>query len=237
MSGVLMIVAGLALLVATWAAWTGRWRGWAAWAGPPFYNFPITWMPGFGIFLVGGGLHELGVSDAVALPPAALGLFGGPLLFFFAPRKWWGPRWYRERKPTTILLGNPRAADAVSTVIEGTATGGRGLRRRLVALWQATRVDDGRAVRGHLALYPTAIAFQDGEGREGYAVIRQSDLRDVRVEGDELVLDAGRSSVMRVHVRAPERRARKIAATLRPGGAHAGARRSAATDANRLQPL
>jgi len=93
--GVVATLIGLVALVASYRAWTGRWRSWVGTRQDPA---PITLYPGLAAGTFMGGLGNLGLLSGDS--PIAMVLFliliVGFLFSFRAPR-WWGPRWYRER--------------------------------------------------------------------------------------------------------------------------------------------
>lgn len=90
-------IAGVVLLILTWACWTGRWRAWAE--SPLAGSRPllIAGTSGFAVF-------GLSYPFWVLLPPPAGGavfgvgwfaLIAGILLMLWSPQ-WFGPRWFRE---------------------------------------------------------------------------------------------------------------------------------------------
>jgi hypothetical protein len=97
-SGVVATLWGVGSLVASYRAWTGRWRSWVGTRQEPY---PITLYPAMGAGALMGGLGTLGVlsSDSPIAVVLFVVLMVGLVLSFVTP-KWWGPRWYRERERT-----------------------------------------------------------------------------------------------------------------------------------------
>jgi hypothetical protein len=93
--GVVAAVVGVAALVATYRAWTGRWR---SWVGTRQDALVITLYPGAGAGFLVSGLGTLGLFSGTS-PVATIGFLVMTVGFLFSFRtpKWWGPRWYRER--------------------------------------------------------------------------------------------------------------------------------------------
>jgi hypothetical protein len=174
------IAVGIALLVATGLCWSGRWRAWARVAALP--AVPITLVPGIGLCLVLtgiGGLAGAGVRGAF-YAPALLAATVGIVLALWDP-DWWGPRWFRQRDREYDLSVPINAAIASSVRNElGSASSEAVVRARLgqepVARWRAHLVTDDHErpsamqrigiVRGHLLLYPEAIAFAADAGED-----------------------------------------------------------------------
>jgi hypothetical protein len=94
-AGIVATLFGVALVVATYRAWTGRWR---SWVGTRQDALVITLYPGAGAGFLLGGLGTLGViPDDSPIGMVLLLILIVGLLFSFWTPKWWGPRWYRER--------------------------------------------------------------------------------------------------------------------------------------------
>jgi hypothetical protein len=204
------IAVGIVLLAVAWLCWSGRWRSWSRIAVLP--SMPITLAPGLGLclVLVGiGGLAPAGARGAF-YAPALLAATAGIVLALWEPR-WWGPRWYRERD-RQFDLSVPINAAIASSVRSGpgSASSEAVVRDRLghepLARWRAHLVSDEHdrpsamqrigVVRGHLLLYPGAIAFA-------------ADVREDRVRGAPVVVivPAGRLTA-----------ARRVSAGTRPDG-------------------
>jgi hypothetical protein len=144
-------------------------------------SVPITLAPGLGLCLVMIGVGGF-MPSAVGGVFYALGLIAataGIILAFWDPA-WWGPRWFREREREFDLSVPINAAVASSVRSDrGGASSEALVRRRLgdepIARWRAHLVTDEHArpsamqrigvVRGHVMLYPEAIAFA-ADGRE-----------------------------------------------------------------------
>jgi hypothetical protein len=180
---VVPILIGVALLGSGVAAWTGYWRRWAAWDGPPAYNGPITIVPGLGLFMIGATLAYEGVGQPVVDVVAVVGLLAGLALYLSGPR-WWGPRWYRERRARgEIRLDLAISANALAEVFEGEPAAQAGWwsrwARGRVAGWWRARLD---GVPGTLVLYRTALAFAPLEGPNEVVVIPGRDVRQAKAE-------------------------------------------------------
>jgi hypothetical protein len=204
------IAVGIALLMISWVCWTGRWRAWSRVAVLP--SMPITLAPGLGLclLLVGiGGLVPDGVRGAF-YAPALLVAAAGIVLAFWDPDRW-GPRWFRERD-REFDLSVPINAAVAATVrsYPGAASSEAVVRARLggepLARWRAHLVSDEHSrpssmqrigvVRGHLMLYPEAVAFA-------------ADVREDRMRGAPVVeiIPAGKLVA-----------ARRVSAGTRPDG-------------------
>jgi len=174
------IAVGIALLAAAGLCWSGRWRRWARIAVLP--AVPITLAPGLGLCLVLtgiGGLVPAGVGGAFyAL--ALLAATAGIVLALWEP-DWWGPDWFRQRDRAFDLSVPINAAIASSVRSElGAGSSEAVVRARLgqepLARWRAHLVTDYHerpsamqrigVVRGHLLLYPEAIAFAADAGED-----------------------------------------------------------------------
>jgi hypothetical protein len=205
------IAVGALLLVVSWLCWTGRWRGWSRIAVLP--SMPITVAPGLGLclLLAGiGGLAPEGVRG-VFYAPALLAATAGIVLVLWEPA-WWGPRWFRERD-AEFDLSVPLNAAVASTVRTdpGAASSEAVVRARLgqepLARWRAHLVSDEHSrpsamqrigvVRGHLMLYPEAIAFA-------------ADVREDRMRGEPVVEIVPAGKLVG---------ARRVSAGTRPDGA------------------
>lgn len=211
MAEAVAIAAGIALLAVAWLCWSGRWRAWSRIAVLP--SMPITLAPGLGLclVLVGiGGLAPAGVRGAF-YAPALLAAGAGIVLAVWDP-DWWGPRWYRERDREFDLSVPINAAIASSVRSElGGASSEALVHARLgrepLARWRAHLISDehGRpsamqrvgVVRGHLMLYPEAIAFA-------------ADAREDRMRGTAVVAIVPAGKLIA---------ARRVAAGTRPDGA------------------
>ena len=204
------IVVGLVLLTVSWVCWTGRWRGFARIAVLP--SMPLTLAPALGLCLVLigiGGLVPDGMRGAF-YAPALLVATAGLVLAFWDP-DWWGPRWFRERD-REFDLGVPINAAVASTVRSGpgAASSEAVVRARLgqepLARWRAHLVTDEHSrpsamqrigvVRGHLMLYPEAIAFA-------------ADVREDRMRGAPVVQIVPAGELVA---------ARRVSAGTRPDG-------------------
>ncbi|HMJ95543.1 MAG TPA: hypothetical protein VK486_06805 [Thermoleophilaceae bacterium] len=166
------IVAGTALLVVSWLCWTGRWRAWSRIAVLP--SMPITLAPAVGLCLLLVGIGDLAEGARGAFyAPALLAATAGIVLVLWDP-DWWGPRWFRERDREFDLSVPINAAVAATVRSDpGAASSEAVVRARLgqepLARWRAHLVSGEHSrpsamqrigvVRGHLMLYPEAIAF------------------------------------------------------------------------------
>jgi hypothetical protein len=203
------IAVGIALLAVAWLCWSGRWRGWSRIAVLP--SMPITVAPGLGLclVLVGiGGLAPAGIRGAF-FAPALLAATAGIVLVLWEP-DWWGPRWFRERDREYDLSVPVNAA--VASTVRGRAVSSEAvvldrLGHEPVARWRAHLISDdhGRpsamqrigVVRGHLLLYPEAIAFA-------------ADVREDRMRGTPVVVIVPAGKLIS---------ARRVSAGTRPDGA------------------
>jgi hypothetical protein len=167
------IAVGICLLVVSWLCWSGRWRAWSRIAVLP--AMPITLAPALGLCLVLVGIGDLAPDSASGAfyGPALLVATAGIVLVLWDPG-WWGPRWFKERN-RDFDLSVPINAAIASTVRTdpGFASSEALVRARLgqepLARWRAHLVSDEHSrpsamqrvgiVRGHLMLYPEAIAF------------------------------------------------------------------------------
>ena len=151
---VLGFVIGPALVLAGWAAWTGRWRAWAhPYSGRGLlpllalpFGFSLCWAP----FVSGNDAAWTGIvalPALVALPVALLNLFHDfkrwpPLL---------RPRWLPADAPVPVLR-DPRATPAliglgrVETSSEELATQGAGAPGRRLAHWEVLYAEQNPAV-------------------------------------------------------------------------------------------
>jgi hypothetical protein len=204
------IAVGICLLVVSWLCWSGRWRGWSRVAVLP--SIPITLAPALGVCFVLIGIGGLAPEEArgAFYAPALLVATAGIVLALWEP-DWWGPRWFRERD-RDFDLSVPINAAIASTVRTDPAFGSSEaiVRARLgqepVARWRAHLVSDAYSrpsamqrtgvVRGHLMLYPEAIAFA-------------ADVREDRMRGAPVVeiVPAGKLVA-----------ARRVSAGTRPDG-------------------
>ena len=167
------IAVGFVLLGISWLAWSGRWRSFARVAVLP--TMPLTLLPALGCCLVLIGIGDLapGSVRGVFYAPALLVAVAGIVLAFWDP-DWWGPRWFRERDRDYDLSVPINAAIASTVRTDPGAASSEAavhaqLGREPLARWRAHLVSDehGRPsamqrigiVRGHLMLYPEAIAF------------------------------------------------------------------------------
>jgi hypothetical protein len=204
------IAVGIALLAISWMCWTGRWRAWSRLAVLP--SMPITLMPALGLcfVLAGiGGLAPEGVRG-VFYAPALLAVAAGAVLVMWDP-DWWGPRWFRERDREFDLSVPLNAAIASTVRSDPGASSEAVVRARLgqepLARWRAHLVSDEHSrpsamqrigvVRGHLMLYPEAIAFA-------------ADVREDRMRGTPVVEIIPAGKVIG---------ARRVSAGTRPDGA------------------
>src|SRR4051812_47954844 len=174
------IAVGIAPLVAAGLCWSGRWRAWARIGVLP--AVPITLAPGLGLCLVLtgiGGIAPAGVRGAfyaLALVAATAGI----VLVLWDP-DWWGPRWFTQRDREFDLSVPINAAIASSVRSErGAASSeavvGARLGQEPLARWRAHLITDDHerpsamqrigVVRGHLLLYPEAIAFAADPGED-----------------------------------------------------------------------
>jgi hypothetical protein len=204
-------VVGIGLLAVAWLCWSGRWRAWSRVAMLP--SVPITLAPGLGLCLVMIGLGGLmpggahGVFYALGLLAATAGI-----VFALWDPAWWGPRWFRERDREFDLSLAINAAIASSVRSDrGAASSEALVRRRLgqepIARWRAHLVSDEHerpsamqrigVVRGHLMLYPGAIAFA-------------ADAREDRMRGAPVVQIIAAGKLMRVN---------RVSPGTRPDGA------------------
>lgn len=103
-SAVGALVTGLLLVVASGAAWSGRWRWWMQDRGRG--HFVLSAMPGTGLMLFGLGIYMVVPTYPVALV-GGVGMAAavvGYVLFFCEP-SWFGPAWYRRVKRRSSSLG------------------------------------------------------------------------------------------------------------------------------------
>ncbi len=205
------IAVGIALLAISWMCWTGRWRAWSRIAMLP--SIPITLAPALGLCLLLIGVGDLVPAGArgAFYAPALLIATAGIVLALWDP-DWWGPRWFRERNRDYDLSVPLNAAIATTVRSDlGAASSEALVRARLeqepLARWRAHLVSDEHSrpsamqrigvVRGHLMLYPEAIAFA-------------ADVREDRMRGAPVVeiVPAGKLVA-----------ARRVSAGTRPDGA------------------
>ena len=205
------IAVGICLLVVSWLCWSGRWRGWSRIAVLP--SLPITLAPALGLCFVLLGIGDL-VSDGASgafYAPAFLVATAGIVLVLWDPG-WWGPRWFRDRD-REFDVSVPINAAIASTVRTDPAFGSSEaiVRARLghepLARWRAHLVSDDHSrpsamqrigvVRGHLMLYPEAIAFA-------------ADAREDRMRGAPVVEIVPAAKLVA---------ARRVSAGTRPDGA------------------
>jgi hypothetical protein len=182
------IAVGIALLVVSWFCWSGRWRAWSRIAMLP--SMPITLAPALGLCLLLVGIGDLVPEGAqgVFYAPALLAATAGIVLVLWEP-SWWGPRWFRERDREFDLSVPINAAIAATVRTDpGAASSEAIVRARLgqepLARWRAHLVSDEHSrpsamqrigvVRGHVMLYPEAIAFA-------------ADVREDRMRGTPVV--------------------------------------------------
>ena len=205
------IAVGIALLAISWMCWTGRWRAWSRIAMLP--AVPITLAPGLGLCLILVGIGDLAPEGArgAFYAPALLAATAGIVLALWDP-DWWGPRWFRERDREFDLSVPINAAIAATVRTDpGAAASEAVVRARLgqepLARWRAHLVSDEHSrpsamqrigvVRGHLLLYPEAIAFA-------------ADIREDRMRGAPVVDIIPAGNVIA---------ARRVSAGTRPDGA------------------
>jgi hypothetical protein len=211
------VLIGLALVGLGVAAWTGWWRRWAAWDGPPAYNIPITVIPGLGLAMIAAGLAYGNVGRPVTDVVGVLGMVGGLGLYFTRPR-WWGPRWYRERRGRDeVRLDLAVSANALAEAIEGEPAANAGWwsrwgRGRVAGWWRARH----EGVRGTLVLYRTALAFAPLDGPNEILVIPGRNVQQATAEAKTLLIRLTDGSTLRFAVRNPARAARRVARTLPP---------------------
>jgi len=207
--GWVMVVLGLAGVVAAGLAWTGRWRAWSrrVLTGP--LVFPITLLPGLGLALIGLGLGQAGVVRSTSPVPGvgALCAVVGMILYFWSPG-WFGPRWLRRERADGIEpdLSEPLTAlsyAALAPVAGRPSSAEQALARsgggEVLERWTATWVvhEDGGdkphglgragAVGGKLELYDRSVVFRAGEIEDRLrdvptvAVIERDRVRGARV--------------------------------------------------------
>jgi hypothetical protein len=211
------VLIGLALVGLGVAAWTAKWRRWAAWDGPPAYNGPITVVPGLGLFVACAGLAYYEVGRPVTDVAGAVALVGGLGLYLARPR-WWGPRWYRERRERgEVRLDLAISANALADAIEGEPAANAGWWSRWgrgrVAGWWRARLDD---VPGTLVLYRTALAFAPLDGPNEILVIPGRDVQQATADEKTLLIRLTDGNTLRFAVRNPGRAARRVGRTLPP---------------------
>jgi hypothetical protein len=205
------IAVGICLLVVSWLCWSGRWRAWSRIAVLP--SMPITLAPALGLCLVLVGTGDLAPEGASGAfyGPALLVATAGIVLALWDP-DWWGPRWFREREREFDLSVPINAAVATTVRTDpGFASSEALVRTRLglepLARWRAHLVSEEHSrpsamqragiVRGHLMLYPEAVAFA-------------ADVREDRMRGAPVVEIIPAGTLLA---------ARRVAAGTRPSGA------------------
>jgi hypothetical protein len=179
MDAAALILIGAALLAVFWLCWSGRWRAWSRIAMLP--SLPITLLPGLGLCLLlsGAGVAIGGAGEAL-IGIGLLAALAGLVLVMWEP-SWYGPRWFRERDSTYDLSVPINAAIAASVRREPAESSEALARARMGNRdpgdrWRAHLVSDehGRpsamqrigVVRGHLLLYPDALAFAADAGED-----------------------------------------------------------------------
>jgi hypothetical protein len=210
--GVLGIVAGVALLVASAAAWSGRWRSWARRFPIGVLGAPLGVFPAAGATLLVGGLAATGaISETSPLAfLAAVVVIAGMVLSLWSP-PWFGPRWYREDpKQLAPDLTDPATAAAWGAMhpapaAPATSLDGHEPLEVLSATWfpgdQATGAmpafDRGTGVGGKLELHREGLVFRAGKWdarlRQSAAVVEvpSAMIRGAHVEAGKLVVDTG----------------------------------------------
>ena len=209
-TGVIGIVAGVALLVASAAAWSGRWRSWARRFPVGVLGAPLGVFPAAGATLLVGGLAATGaISETSPLAfVAALVVVAGLGLSLWSP-PWFGPRWYREdpkqlapdlADPTTAVAwaASHRAPAAPATSLDG-----REPLDVLSATWFAgdaaaaalPGLGAGTDVGGKLELHRDGLVFRagkwDAKARQAATVVEvpAATIRGARADHGRLVID------------------------------------------------
>ena len=180
-----MLLVGVALLVASALAWSGRWRSWAR--GALWHSMPIHMFPGLGL------LALLGAAIGILDPPRDSAAFHsffwfwlvihalGTVLWVFGilvrePR-WAQPRWLRDADRTLDIENDEISAvfylaDSVGSVHESREKvearfKGQEPVVRLSAMYVYDPTASARAhalagfgtVQGKLSIYPSVLAF------------------------------------------------------------------------------
>jgi hypothetical protein len=208
--GVIAIVAGLALLVASAAAWTGHWRSWARRFPIGLLSSPLGMFPAAGATLLVGGLAAADViseTSPLAFVAVVVAIAGVVLSFWSPP--WFGPAWYREspkltdpdfadRGTAAAWAASQRAPEAPATSLDGS----RPL-ETLSATWYAgdaaaaalPGLGAGTDVGGKLELHREGLVFRagkwDAKARQSATVVEvpAARIRSARADHGRLVID------------------------------------------------
>lgn len=181
--GVALLI-GIAIAVASWRAWTGRWRGWARW--PLWSTMPIHLYPPIALFCLAYATDELlftgGGSDAVWAIVLGASTFGTGLyllaaMFDIEPR-WATPRWFHDTDRSPDIQGDEVTALLALAARTGDPLAGRETIAEAfpgeprVTRWTAALIHPDpdrprdhpfsvpRGVAGWLEVYPSGIAFR-----------------------------------------------------------------------------
>jgi hypothetical protein len=115
--GLVATLVGAAFLVASFRAWTGRWRSWSRRFGSRQGAAPITLYPALGAMALIAGLDTMGVAVPTPIGVVCLLALFVAWAFYFVTPKWWGPRWYRQRnRAAPPDLSDPLTAVAYTAV-------------------------------------------------------------------------------------------------------------------------
>jgi hypothetical protein len=210
--GVFGIVAGVALLVASAAAWTGRWRSWARRFPIGVLGAPLGVFPAAGATLLVGGLAATGaISEHSPLAAvAAVIVVAGMVLSLWSP-PWFGPRWYREDpKQLAPDLTDPATAAAWGAMQPAPPAPASSLDgdEPLEVGWATWFPGDeaatamrasglGTGVGGKLELHREGLVFRAGKWdaklRQSATVVElpSAMIRGAHVEAGKLVVDTG----------------------------------------------
>jgi hypothetical protein len=209
-TGLIAIVAGVALLAASAAAWTGHWRSWARRFPIGLLSSPLGMFPAAGAVLLVGGLAAAdAISETSPLAfVAAVVAIAGLVLSFWSP-PWFGPAWYRESPKLT----DPDFADAATSAAwaashrapaaPATSLDGSEPLEVLSATWFAgdaaaeamPGLGAGTDVGGKLELHRDGLLFRagkwDAKARQAATVVEvpAAMIRSARADHGRLVID------------------------------------------------
>lgn len=209
-TGLVAIVLGVALLVASAAAWTGRWRTWARQFPIGLLASPLGMFPAAGVtFLVGGLAAADAIPDTSPLVFVALVIVVAGLVLSFWSPPWFGPAWYRESpKLTDPDFADPATATAWAASHRAPAAPATALDCDqpldvLSATWFAGAraaqalpgLGAGSDVGGKLELHREGLVFRagkwDAKARQAATVIEvpAATIRSARADHGRLVID------------------------------------------------